>query len=162
MVTNQAKMDMNQEKMKAEIHSLRAWRKDLWPAKKWQAWLECKEPTPEDTESETEHQELPKEHAAVGTGRVPNKQLRDWHLAEKFPQDFAPDVLYASSTYTRSWVVTLVTFQAARKYFSRTSHSGLHIRHIEQLQHCLLADLWTFITFVTPLLKHYMKMLSLL
>jgi hypothetical protein len=32
-------------------------------------------------ESEAEHREVSKEHAAVETGKAPSKQQRDWHLA---------------------------------------------------------------------------------
>jgi hypothetical protein len=42
-----------------------------------EAYLECKEPTSVEMDSEAEHQEVPTEHATVETGRVTNKQHRD-------------------------------------------------------------------------------------
>jgi hypothetical protein len=52
-----------------------------------EARLECKEPTSEYMEFEAEHLEAPKKHAAVETGRAPNKRHRDRHLAEKRRQE---------------------------------------------------------------------------
>lgn len=49
--------------------------------------LECKEPTSEDIESEVEHEEVPKEDAAVETGRLLIKRHRDRLLAEKRLQE---------------------------------------------------------------------------
>jgi hypothetical protein len=82
MNTLVCRMDMHQEKMESTIHSLRAWWKEMM-----EAHLECKEPTSEDMKSKAEHQEVLKEHAAGETGRVPNKQHRNRHLADKRHQE---------------------------------------------------------------------------
>jgi hypothetical protein len=41
------------------------------------------EANPEEMESEAEYREVPKEHAAVETGKAPNKRHRGWHLVAK-------------------------------------------------------------------------------
>jgi hypothetical protein len=41
------------------------------------------EANPEETQYEVVHREIPKENAAVETGRAPKKRQRDRHLAEK-------------------------------------------------------------------------------
>jgi hypothetical protein len=79
-----SRMDIHQEKMEATIHILRAWRKETMACQDMmEAYLEWKEPTLEDMQSEREHWEVPKEHATVETGRTPNKWHRDRHLDKK-------------------------------------------------------------------------------
>jgi hypothetical protein len=81
--TNQARTEANHEEVmaKLDVHS-----------EKMMASLGKREATdleanPEEKESEAEHWEVPKEHAAMETGRAPNKWHRDRHLAEKCCQE---------------------------------------------------------------------------
>jgi hypothetical protein len=68
-----ADIKASQEEMMAEM---RAWQKGMKATQETTGLpLECKGPTSEDTESGMEHWEVPKEHATVETGKVPNK----WH-----------------------------------------------------------------------------------
>jgi hypothetical protein len=69
-----------EEKMEAAIHSLRAWQEEMMACQELSgAHLGCKKLTSEDMEAE--HCEVPKKHAAVETGRAPNKRHRGRNLA---------------------------------------------------------------------------------
>jgi hypothetical protein len=67
------------EKMEAAVRSLRAWPEETIACQELtEARLECKKPTSEDMEAE--YREVPKEHAAVETGRAPDKRHRGRNL----------------------------------------------------------------------------------
>jgi hypothetical protein len=69
-----AKLDAHHERMMAKLdaHHVRT----MACLETTEAHLECKEPTLEEMESKAEHREVPKEHAAVETGKAPSKQHR--------------------------------------------------------------------------------------
>jgi hypothetical protein len=60
-----------EEKMDAWIAGMKDSRKERT------ACQEATEANPEEMESEAEHREVSKEHAAVETGKAPSKQQRD-------------------------------------------------------------------------------------
>jgi hypothetical protein len=83
-----AKMDANmkasQEEMKGQMASLVSQMDSQH--EKMMAWLGRMEPmdleaNPEEMQSEAEHQEVPKEHAAVETSRALNKRYWGWNIA---------------------------------------------------------------------------------
>jgi hypothetical protein len=93
IITIQAKTDANQKEMKGFLASriyaneektdaeVRAWRKETRACQEaTEACLESKEPTSVETESVAEHQEVPKEEAAVKTARALLKRHGDRHL----------------------------------------------------------------------------------
>jgi hypothetical protein len=74
-----AKLDAHQERMEADM---KVRREEIMACQETtETCLECKGPIAEDMKSEAEHREVPKEHAAVETGRVPNKRHRGRNLA---------------------------------------------------------------------------------
>jgi hypothetical protein len=83
-----AEMKAIQDKrMEAAIPAMRTWRKEVMAYQEMtEAHLECKEPTSENMESESEHWEVPNGHVAVETGKAPNKQHRGRHLAAELSQ----------------------------------------------------------------------------
>jgi hypothetical protein len=67
---------MRDKRMEANMN---AWRKETMTCKETtEARLECKKPTPKDMEAM--HWEVPKENAAMETGKTPSKRHRDRHL----------------------------------------------------------------------------------
>jgi hypothetical protein len=76
-------MDAAHEEMMAE---LRAWRKKMNAHQEKRKATDL-EANPEVKKSRAEHQEVPKTHAAVETGRASKKQHRDQHLVEKGRQE---------------------------------------------------------------------------
>jgi hypothetical protein len=83
---NQAKMDVNLNEMRSILN---AWIADMKDGQieriacqgKTETWLEFEEPASVVMEPEAEHQEVPKEEAAVmPVGRL-RRWLRDWNLA---------------------------------------------------------------------------------
>jgi hypothetical protein len=68
----------------ATVHSMRAWGKEMMASQETtETRLACKEPTSVDIESETEHREASKEHAAVETDKAPSTRHRDWHVVAR-------------------------------------------------------------------------------
>jgi hypothetical protein len=73
------KMDTHQESMRASIN---AWRKETTACQEaMEACLDSKEPTSLEVVSEVEHEEVPKEEAAVKTVGALKKRHLDRHLA---------------------------------------------------------------------------------
>jgi hypothetical protein len=65
---------------------MRTWRKETMACQETtEERMECTKPTSEDTESEAEHREVPKEHVAVGNGKSLNKRHRGGHLGTGAP-----------------------------------------------------------------------------
>jgi hypothetical protein len=77
-----SQMDAHHERMTAWQEGMKA-NQDATEVclEKTEACLESKEPTTLEVESKVEHEEVPKEDAAVETGRAPNKRHADWNLA---------------------------------------------------------------------------------
>jgi hypothetical protein len=78
--------DADREEMNAWRKEMRAifgaHREEAMACKEMtEACLKCEEPTSVDNESEAEHREVSKKHAAEETDRAPSKRHRDRHLA---------------------------------------------------------------------------------
>jgi hypothetical protein len=83
---NQAKVDDNLRDIRSIVNAWIADMKDgrketMACQEKTKAQLECEEPTSVDMEPEAEHQEVPKEEAAVLPVGELRKRRRDWNLA---------------------------------------------------------------------------------
>jgi hypothetical protein len=81
-----SRMDAHHESMTASVN---AWCEEMKADRevteacleKMQACLYSKVPNPEEMQSRVEHQEIPKEHAAMKPIRGLRKRHRGWHLA---------------------------------------------------------------------------------
>jgi hypothetical protein len=76
-----SKMDANQERMEAIVHSIRSERQEILKEGAAVASLECKEQGPKDMESGAERQMVHMEEATVKSSGITKKRHRGRHIA---------------------------------------------------------------------------------
>jgi hypothetical protein len=109
-------IDANQEEIKSTVNTfqekMEAWIAEMKDERKetvacqvtTEARLECKEPASEGIKSEVEHEEVPKEGAAVETSRASNKRHRDQHMFCPFHKEF----IQSQTTFEFIWYLSSV------------------------------------------------------